>query len=104
MDEARQLQALARLDTCVTVVDAYSFLDNLHDVSSLRERAAAAAAAAGAPGGAEEVDDEDDRGVAELLIDQAGWVPWRDREGWVVDVSPAAGSLTSPPRRLSAPG
>lgn len=63
VDAARTLQALARLDTCVTVVDAASFIDNLHEVETLRERSAA-------QGGKEHVDAEDDRGVAELLIDQ----------------------------------
>ena len=63
------LQELARLDTCVTVVDAAAFLDDLHAVESLRERAEAAARAGGAE--AETIDPEDDRGVAELLMDQA---------------------------------
>ena len=70
VDAAAELQELARLDTCVTVLDAAAFLDDLHAVESLQERAVAAAAAGQGGGGAEAVDAEDDRGVAELLMDQ----------------------------------
>jgi G3E family GTPase len=72
------LRAVARLDTCVTVVDAGAFWDDLAAVESLAARAEARVAAAGKPGAdgaaplpaSETVEPEDDRGVAELLLDQ----------------------------------
>ena len=51
------LSDIARLDTCVTVVDAAELLSNAASVESLAQRGEAAT-------------DEDDRNVADLLLDQ----------------------------------
>jgi len=67
LDAAGALRDLARLDTCVTVVDAATFVDDAASMQSLADRAAADAAL-GRTG--EEVPEEDDRGVAELLLEQ----------------------------------
>jgi hypothetical protein len=60
----RPLAELARLDTCVTVVDASALLDNLASLQTLKER----------EGEAHLVEEEDDRNVADLLLDQVGQV------------------------------
>jgi G3E family GTPase len=80
MEAGEALRAVARLDTCVTVVDAAAFWDDLAAVESLAARSAeraarnAANAAAGVTNATdapvEEVAPEDERGVAELLLDQ----------------------------------
>ncbi|GFH29839.1 CobW C-terminal domain-containing protein, partial [Haematococcus lacustris] len=56
----RPLTELARLDTCVTVVDASHLLDNLASLQTLKEK----------EGDAYLVEAEDDRNVADLLLDQ----------------------------------
>lgn len=48
-----------RLDTCVTVVDASVFLDNLHSIEELRDRY-----------GEDQVPEGDDRTISNLLLDQ----------------------------------
>jgi G3E family GTPase len=63
------LRDVARLDACVTVVDAAAFFDDLAAVESLAARAAARAASGTVPD-SEQLAPEDDRGVAELLLDQ----------------------------------
>lgn len=55
--EGRQLQELARLDTLVTVVDAENFLRDFHSEDDVQARGLASG-------------EEDDRGIADLLIDQ----------------------------------
>ncbi len=57
----RPLSSLARLDTCVTVVDASSMLDRLHSLQTLKEQEAARGRT---------LPDEDDRNVADLLLEQ----------------------------------
>ncbi|KAH7623928.1 putative metal chaperone YciC [Nannochloris sp. 'desiccata'] len=52
-----ELSKIARLDTCVTVVDAAELLSNAASVESLAQRG-------------EAVTEEDDRNVADLLLDQ----------------------------------
>jgi G3E family GTPase len=52
-----ELSKIARLDTCVTVVDAAELLSNAASVESLAQRGEAAT-------------EEDDRNVADLLLDQ----------------------------------
>lgn len=56
--QVRSLKALARLDTCVTVVDAATFFDTFTDARALSEQYGDA------------IDDEDERNIVELLIDQ----------------------------------
>ncbi|KAL4436621.1 hypothetical protein ABPG75_003760 [Micractinium tetrahymenae] len=51
------LSEVARLDTCVTVVDAANLMANFASLESLRDRG-------------EQASEEDDRNVAELLLDQ----------------------------------
>lgn len=53
------LNNVARLDNCVTVVDASSFYDNLRSLESVSEKYAA-----------EDVAEEDDRNISHLLVDQ----------------------------------
>ncbi|MCX6018068.1 MAG: GTP-binding protein [Chloroflexi bacterium] len=55
--ESRTLEDVARLDTMVTVVDAYSFMRELGDSKELRARGM-------------HVDDEDDRASGDVLIEQ----------------------------------
>lgn len=57
-DEAGQsLSEIARLDTMVTVIDAYHFLQDYHSDASIAERG-------------ESLDEEDDRTIVDLLVDQ----------------------------------
>lgn len=56
-EDGSSLAALARLDTMVTVVDAYNFLLDYKDAESLVERGIG-------------LDTEDDRNIVDLLIDQ----------------------------------
>lgn len=56
-DEGRTLADVARLDTMVTVVDAFNFLRDYASADALAERGLAAS-------------DEDDRTIVELLIEQ----------------------------------
>jgi G3E family GTPase len=56
-DEGRTLADVARLDTMVTVVDAFNFLRDYASAEALAERGLAAS-------------DEDDRTIVELLIEQ----------------------------------
>jgi hypothetical protein len=55
---AAELASVARLDTCVTLVDAGNLMANFGSLQSLAQRE---------PG---RVDEEDDRNVADLLLDQ----------------------------------
>eukprot|EP00798_Chlamydomonas_sp_ICE-L_P032715 gene32715-3600_t len=57
----RPLKELARLDTCVTVVDASNLMENLHSIETIKDREAVHG---------REVAEEDDRHVADLLLDQ----------------------------------
>ncbi len=52
-----ELKDIARLDTCVTVVDAAQLMANFRSLETLRQRDAS-------------VGDEDDRNVADLMLDQ----------------------------------
>ena len=52
-----ELKDIARLDTCVTVVDAAQLMANFKSLETLRQRDAS-------------VGDEDDRNVADLMLDQ----------------------------------
>jgi Ni2+-binding GTPase involved in maturation of urease and hydrogenase len=61
-DGARSLHDIARLDTCVTVVDASNLWSQLASIESLKDRQSR-----GGEGGG---DEEEDRNVADLLIDQ----------------------------------
>ncbi|WIA40174.1 hypothetical protein OEZ86_013569 [Tetradesmus obliquus] len=54
-----QLSDWVRLDTCVTVVDASVFLDNLHSIEELRDRY-----------GEAQVPEGDERTISNLLLDQ----------------------------------
>lgn len=56
-EDGRSLNQLARLDTMVTVVDAYNFLRDYSSVDRLRERG-------------QSMGEEDDRTVVDLLIEQ----------------------------------
>lgn len=56
-ETGRSLSALARLDTMVTVVDAFNFPQLLAEAESLKEKGV-------------EIGEEDERNVADLLIDQ----------------------------------
>ncbi|HID4048260.1 TPA: zinc metallochaperone GTPase ZigA [Pluralibacter gergoviae] len=56
-DEGQSLSDVARLDTMVTVVDAYNFLRDYGSADSIRSRG-------------ESLGDEDERSVVDLLIDQ----------------------------------
>jgi len=56
-ENGRTLNDIARLDTCVTVVDARRFLEDARAIESLKERGLAAG-------------EEDERGVADLIVDQ----------------------------------
>lgn len=56
-DEGLSLSQYARLDTMLTVVDAFNFLKNLHSLETLKE-------------GREKASDEDDRTIVSLLLDQ----------------------------------
>ena len=56
-EEGRSLSEWARLDTMVTVVDAYNILDELHSLDSLADRQMA-------------VSPDDERTIAHLLVDQ----------------------------------
>lgn len=58
-EEEKKLSDIARLDTMVTVIDAYSFNKDLRSIESLAER-----------WGEEAVPEEDARSVANLLTDQ----------------------------------
>jgi G3E family GTPase len=58
LENARSLKKLARLDTCVTVVDAASFFDTFKDGRALSEQFE------------EEIDPSDERNVVDLMIDQ----------------------------------
>jgi len=56
-EKGQSLQAITRLDTMVTVVDAAHFLDQFHEAQMLRERG-------------EAINEEDERTVADLFVDQ----------------------------------
>lgn len=56
--DALPLSAVAKLDTCVTVIDAANLLTNLHSLETLKDREEGAAGP------------DDDRNIADLLIDQ----------------------------------
>ncbi|MBM3977732.1 MAG: GTP-binding protein [Planctomycetes bacterium] len=56
-ENGRTLNDIARLDTCVTVVDARRFLEDARAIDSLKERGLAAG-------------EQDERGVADLIVDQ----------------------------------
>jgi G3E family GTPase len=58
VENARSLKKLARLDTCVTVVDAASFFDTFNDGRALSEQFE------------DEIDPSDERNVVDLMIDQ----------------------------------
>jgi G3E family GTPase len=58
VENARSLKKLARLDTCVTVVDAASFFDTFKDGRALSEQFE------------DEIDPSDERNVVDLMIDQ----------------------------------
>lgn len=60
-DLASSLHGIARLDTCVTVVDASRLWTDFASLESLKDREAK---------GGEAVEDEDDRNVSDLLMDQ----------------------------------
>jgi len=68
------LARVARLDTCVTVVDAAGLMANLGSFAQLRDlpEAARGRAAAGAAAGDDDEDEEDEgeRNVADLMLDQ----------------------------------
>lgn len=69
------LNNIARLDNCVTVVDATTFYDHLNSLRNVSEMMAAAmepnaAAATPAAAAAMPETDEDDRNISHLLIDQ----------------------------------
>jgi len=55
---ALPLSAVAKLDTCVTVIDAANLLTNLHSLETLKDREEGAAGP------------DDDRNISDLLIDQ----------------------------------
>lgn len=59
VDDAMSLQTLARLDTCVTVVDAASFFDTFDDTRQLSEQFTR-----------EEIAPDDERNIVDLLVDQ----------------------------------
>jgi G3E family GTPase len=56
-EEGRSLSKVAKLDSMVTVVDAYNFLKDFDSVDELRDRSLGA-------------DDDDDRDIAQLLVNQ----------------------------------
>jgi G3E family GTPase len=71
----RALRDVARLDTCVTVVDAAQLRDNLASLQTMRQRdgdaeLGPATGGAGAKEPAEEEDPEGERQVSDLLLDQ----------------------------------
>lgn len=51
------LSTLARLDTCVTVIDASNFMSNFESVENVKDRAV-------------DVAEEDERTIADLMTDQ----------------------------------
>ena len=57
LDDTRSLKDIARLDTMVTIVDAYTFLQEFNSVETLKDRN-------------QEVTPEDERTIIDLLVDQ----------------------------------
>ena len=64
------LNNIARLDNCVTVVDATTFYDHLNSLRSVSEMMNAAPTEEGAETTPLPATDEDDRNISHLLIDQ----------------------------------
>ncbi|EIE20842.1 cobW-domain-containing protein, partial [Coccomyxa subellipsoidea C-169] len=77
-----ELKDIARLDTCVTVVDAARLMTNFLSLETLKQRD---------PG----VDDEDDRNVADLMLDQ---IEFAD----VILLNKARSSVPADVKRLTA--
>ncbi len=57
LEDGNPLQDITKLDTMVTVIDAYSFLDEYESTDTLKNRK-------------QEIDEQDERTIIDLLIDQ----------------------------------
>lgn len=87
-EETKQLSDIARLDTMVTVIDAYTFNKDLRSIESLAEK-----------WGEEAVPEEDARSVANLLTDQVRW----DSQITFIRVPFLSSNMPSPPARPAGP-